>query len=312
MKQFHCSMKGRMRRAAVLGVFAVLLGMASCSRRPLRVPYDPATAQYRIDVLPDTGWVYQDEALPLHFEPACWDATGKAAMAYEQGAHRIECLLTCQAGPSLTYVYQWSPGTPASADVAFRDNGAPPPAGKHKLTVQMRLPSGKMIKGGFVRDVDIRRRELRLSLTADKMQYQIGDAIVLRGSIINLLDEAIDFTQYGPAEVVLHAAGAGGGRELKMAISRPVPWGMLAPGEARQIFELRFEAGKEAAWNDSMWETEFGVPGPFAVAGDYEITCTAQIRTTSAPPERQDWYAKPWLASVPGSVSFTVGPVGGE
>lgn len=251
-------------------VFCMVAAETGCAARAL--PHDPAAARYVLDVMPQT-WCYADAPLHVRTDFDCWSAAGSKRMRFPAGRYVYEYTLAPNQGEPVVLKQWLARPVQWSGDLKTLP-GAPKrlAAGKYKLTIAATLPSGKVVAGSFVRDVEVRRRELAATLTADRSKYAIGETIVLTGSLKNVQGADLDLSDVRKLDVAIEAWEHGermpvGGVRLPKS---------LRASASHRLFELRFKAGEE----------------------DQRFTMGRRIRLTPLPFRRTGKYRPRLLVSV--------------
>jgi hypothetical protein len=292
----------------------LLLAAALSGCGETAAPHDAAKAKYGLDVLPRVSWIYQDENLPVCANLDCWNSEGTGRMHYTEGQYSIGYTLQPETGPAIVVPDEpYGPLGPAgtvqrspSLDLV-KVLGRAPAAGDYKLTVAVRLPSGQTIQGGVFRDVAIRARELRVSLTSDKERYAVGEPIVLTGSLENLSDKDIDLEGL---KVALRDSETGS--SCNPLAESPADTPTLDAGRQCQLFRVTFKAGEtDARFNSTSGplrgNNEFQLP-PFKRLGKYMMEYEVKMRTSQTTTPVTESYIRPWMESLPASTAFEIVP----
>lgn len=268
---------GRRRRTRTAACCALLAltHAAGCSAKPRA--HDPADAAYALDVMP-AAWCYEDQPLNVRADFDCWSRRHKDRMRFLPGTYVYEYTIKAREARPVVLRQPWKSPVQWSGDLKSLP-GAPKclAAGRHTLTIRAVLPSGKAVKGSFVRRFDVRKRELRLSLTCDKPTYKVGEPIILTGSVENILGGDLDLTGLRMLKVVLQA---GGDRLPVKGIRLPKT---LRPGKPHRLFQLRFTAGVSDR-RFLMGPRAELTPLPFAMKGKYRMELTMRLALAARTP----------------------------
>jgi hypothetical protein len=290
----------RFMRTLVVVLAVVMPGCANAV-----APNDPAKARYTLDIMPLTAWIYQDEGLPVRVDFNCWDADGSTRMAFADGEHSIQYTIQQQDDTPIVLSRKSSPPFgqwSGDLDLA-RPGGHAPAIGRYRLSVTMRLPSGDIVKGGFIRDVEVRQREIEFSLTVDKAKYTVGEPIILTGMVKNISDRDLVPEELRKPEVVLRETGAG--HEYRLSLDASLGEKRLTPGTERQLFQVRCKAG-EADKRFGMGFTTELVPPPFQRVGRYTLECRMRVETVREVPEHRKWWLRPRMEALPRSITVDI------
>jgi len=243
---------------------------AGCERRPRA--YDPNDARFALDVSAPT-WCYEDGPLEVRVTFDCWSVRHGGRMRLPKGEYTYTFALAMVNGKTIALGTEpANPGGWAGDLKALKGAPRKLDPGTYMLGVAAALPTGKAVSGSFTREVVVRPRELRLGLKADKPTYKIGEAIVLTGSVENLLEKPIVFVKGKAPEVVLTAQGD------RLTVADPNVPAELAPGKPWELFRLRFTAGQEDKRFVMGPRTEM-IPLPFKLEAKYtvELRMSAEI-----------------------------------
>jgi len=291
----------RQRRAAMACCAWILLVCGpGCSSAPR--PHDPADAAYVLDVMP-VAWCYEDQPLGVRVDFDCWSRKHKDRMQFPRGHCVYEYTITPDDARPVVLRQTWGKPRQWSGDLKSLP-GAPKrlPAGKHTLTIRAVLPAGKVVHGFFVRPFEVRKRELRLSLTSNRAAYEPGQPIVLTGSVENILEEGLDLTGLRMLKVVLRS---GGDRLPVKGIRLP---DVLRPGKGHRLFQLRFTAGKSDR-RFLMGPRAEMTPLPFGLKGKYRVELQMTLAIDRKAPSTSPAPAKPvqrTLQAIPAVATFEI------
>lgn len=89
-------------------LFVVLaLAMSDCA--PAVAPNNLAKATYKLDIMPLSAWIYQDEDLPVRVDIDCWNNDGSTRMEFADGEHSIQYTIQREGDTPITLTRVSSP-----------------------------------------------------------------------------------------------------------------------------------------------------------------------------------------------------------
>jgi len=245
---------------------AVLAAACALGCRPTAADYDPTDIRHSLQASPGRLY-YADAPLKMWSEHEAWCESAGQRMQLPEGEYVYEYTLTPEAGPAVTYRKTLPQAGQWYGDILSLPGGprrlAP---GHYKLSLKATLPDGQVARCNYVYELTLRKRELAVTLTADKDRYAAGETIRLTAALANLMDRPIRFSKAEAPTVMLRDRAGGDWMPLKNA---PLP-DELAPGTTCILVELAFTAGTtDKRFNIGVRSEWF--PPPFGRTGTYEL-----------------------------------------
>lgn len=268
-------------------------------------PHNPKDARYVLDIMPLARWIYEDETLPLRVDFGCRSIEARTAMEVAPGDYVVHYQAVREKGGTPTVhrdTRQLTGGSGFQYSPKLESMTLSP--GKYDLLVSMTVPSGKVVPGSFTRHIEVRKREMRLILNADRPAYKPGDTITLTGKVENISDGDIDFKAMQTPEVLLRDQS---GDTLRVEDVR-LP-DTLKRGDAFGLFTLRFTAGKADNRFTAGVRREWG-PVPFGRRGEYKLRLTMKVLTGEVVKPRWRSHVRPWMEASPATAVLRIAKAG--